>query len=37
LQVCYRFLIADGELPATEQVHASWDRFAGISQPGNSI
>ena len=37
LQICYRFLIADGELPATEQVHASWDRFAGISQPGNSI
>ena len=36
LKICYRFLIADGELPATEQIHASWDRFVGISQPRDS-
>jgi hypothetical protein len=29
----YRFLLADGEMPATDAIQKSWDEFAGVAQP----
>lgn len=33
LTIQYRFLVADGELPATELIQKTWDQFAGVAAP----
>ena len=32
LNITYRFLIADGEMPATDVIQQNWDDFAGVEK-----
>ena len=32
LNITYRFLIADGEMPATDVVQRDWENFTGVEQ-----